>query len=709
MVAEKAALLWDRFAAADPGLMRLACAMRAVLGAAVSLMILAALEQPGTALLVTGFTAMVTSLAISDLHPRNQLVTLGLGAPLFLATLITGAGLAPYPAAAGSVFLLLIFLAVNARRCGARGQGLGIFGFMGFFLSQFIGTRAVHLTQMGTAVLVAFGVVVAACYCLGFMTGSRVISRLRRAFSACLRDVMQDTAALLLTAERDASAGVPPLERRLDRLHVVVLLIENVIRERAVEEATDGQVLRHIVRVQVAVQRLTVLAVRVALAPPDTGDFVEPAARQQLAAQIRAIGHQLTPGTGTALRQRQPEREGAPTSLSAASTPLRDCLEAADELAAVVRFLDPRVSHSAVTEAARHETATSPTRSFSVSRYRAMTPADRKRGTSRQALQVTTAAALSIPGGHLLSPDHWYWAVMATWVVFVNAESTGEVLLQSMRRLAGTVLGAVFGCGLAALVEPCEPLLMVLLLMFMFGMFYLPSGAYWAVTFFITGGLSMLLALLQTFSVEVLVLRVQETALGVCCGVLVTAVVLPITVRRASDEELIHFLLVLRRLLHATKRSVTTDTTTSLTRAAHDLDQALQSFRKASLPLTHPLNPRLSRRNRARHLLALLGVGAYHARSLAAVAGHLPLGNDTGYATQVTAAADRAQRKVTHLIHLASRRPSTTSPLARREVTRALVMLSGEPRMRRGRSSPHHRVLLHIDRLDRILIALAQD
>jgi uncharacterized membrane protein YccC len=710
MVARKTALLWDRFAAVDLGLMRLASAMRAVLGAAASLTVLAALEQSHTALLVGGFTAMVTSLAISDLHPRNQLITLGLGAPLFLAALAAGAVLAPYPVTAGIVFLLLIYAAVHARRYGARGQGVGIFGFMAFFLAQFTGARSVQLPQMGAAVLVAFGAVVAVCYCPGFMTASRVLARLQRTFDGRLRDVLRDTAALL-TAGQDADTLSLSLERRLDRLHAAVLLIEDFLGERAVDGATDGRILRHISRAEVAAQRLTVLTVRAARTPPAADDLAELAARQRLAAQIRVLRHQLTPGTATAPRQRQQqqEREDDPAILPAASASLQDCLQGVDELAAAMRLLGPRVSSTTATEAAPHEPATPQTRAFSVRRYREADSEDRKRGTTRQALQVTAASALSILGGHLLSPDHWYWAVMATWVVFINTESTGEVLLQSVRRLAGTVLGTVFGYGLATLAGPYGPLLLVLLLVCMFGMFYTPSDTYWAVTFFITGGLSMLLALLDTFSTDVLVLRVQETALGVSCGVLATVVVLPLTVRRASDEELVHFLLVLRRLLYATTRSLSTDTTTSLIRAAHDLDQALESFRKACLPLTHPLNPQRGRRDRARHLLGLLEAGAYHARSLAAVAGRLPQGDDAEYATRVTAAADRAQERVTHLIRLASRRPGTASHSARPKVTRALSLLSGERRMRRGRPSPQQqRLLLHIDRLDMTLIALTQ-
>ncbi|MEV0237673.1 FUSC family protein [Nonomuraea sp. NPDC050786] len=639
MVARKAAWLWERLAAVDPGLMRLASATRAVLGAAAALAALAALGQPGTALLAGGFTAMVTSLAVSDLHPRDQLGTLGLGAPLSLAVLAAGAVLRPYPVVAGIVFLLLIHLAVRARRYGARGQGLGVFAFMAFFLAQFTGAEAADLPRLGAAVLVAFCAVVAVGYGPGLMTSSRVLARLRRTFDARLRDVLRDTATVL-TAARDADA----LSLSLDRLHAAVLLIEDFLRERPVDGATDGLILRRLARAEVAAQRLAVLVVRAARTPP------------------------------------------------AGSAPLRDCLQAIDELAAVVRLPGPRAGTAG------------PAPALSVRRYRE----ERERRTARQALQVTAASALSLLGGHLVSPDHWYWAVLTTWVVFVNTKSTGEVLLQSVRRLAGTVLGVVFGYGLATLAGPYGPLLLVLLLACMFGMFYTPPGAYWAVTFFITGMLSMLLALLDTFSAGVLVLRVQETALGVACGVLATAVVLPVTARRASDAELLHLLLVLRRLVYATTRSLSTGTTTSLIRATHDLDRALESFRKACLPLTHPFNPRRGRRDRARHLLELLEACAYHARSLAAVAERLPTGDDAEYAARVAAAAGRAQESVTRLIRLASRRPGAVSSSARPRVTGALSLLSGERRMRRGLTSPRHRLLLHLDRLDTTLTAVTR-
>lgn len=73
-----------------------------------------------------------------------------------------------------------------------------------------------------------------------------------------------------------------------------------------------------------------------------------------------------------------------------------------------------------------------------------------------------------------------------------------------------------------------------------------------------------------------LLLRVQETARGVTCGTLAAALVLPMTVRRASDEELVGFLRVLDRLLRAVASGSTdAETPANRVRAAHDLDQAL--------------------------------------------------------------------------------------------------------------------------------------
>ncbi|MFF9454985.1 FUSC family protein [Streptomyces flaveolus] len=683
--------------------MRLTSAMRAVLGTAATLAVLTALRAPETALVVGGFTAMTTSLAISDLHPRNQLITLGLGVPLSLAFLAAGAALTPYPTAAKLVFLVVIYLAVQARRFGPRGLGLGIFGFMAFLLSQFTQARADQLPQFGASVLVAFGAVTTVWYRVGPITASRALRRLRHSFDVRLHDVLRDTASMIATGQ-DIGTRSRSLQDRLDRLHTSVLLIEDFLDERAADEGTEA-LLPHLSRVEVAAHRLAVLAVRAMRTPAARNDLSERTARQLLAQRIRALRHQPTVGTTCAAERCAEGDEGGPANRPTGSAHVLDCFPAVDELAEALRVLGPR-DRPAGRRTPRRKHA-SP--AFGALPRRDTDTESLKRGATRQAFQVTSASALAIAGGHLLSLHLWYWAVAAAWVVFIKNESTGEVLLQSLRRLAGTVLGVVFGYGLAAMVGGDGPVLLILLLLCMFGMFYTPSHAYWAVTFFITGTLGMLLALMDTFSTHVLLLRVQETALGVFCGILAAVLVLPTTVRRASDEELVGFLRVLDRLLQAVAAGSTgTEIPRSWVRAAHDLDQALESFRKACLPLTHPLNPQRRRRHRARHLLELLEAGAYHARSLAATAERVPAGHVPECAACLTAAADRAHETVTHLIRVAGHGPGAASCTARPTVIRALSLLSEEQRVSRNRPSPEYRLLLHVNRLDVTLAALVR-
>ncbi|MDX3344389.1 FUSC family protein [Streptomyces anthocyanicus] len=679
--------------------------MRAVLGTAATLALLTALRAPETALVVGGFTAMTTSLAISELHPRNQLITLGLGLPLSLACLAVGTALTPYPTAAKLTFLVLICLAVQARRFGPRGLGLGIFGFMAFLLSQFASARADQLPRLGASVLVAFGAVAIVWCCVGPVTGPGALRRLRHAFDVRLHDVLRDAASMVLATGQDVGTRSRSLQDRLDRLHESVLLIENLLAERAAGEDTEA--LRpHLSRVEVAAQRLAVLAVRAMHTPAARNDPAERTARQRLAQRIRALRYQPTVGTTRGAERCAEGYEGDSANWPTGSAFVLDCFPAVDELAEALRVLGPRGRPRARRTPSRKPA--SPT--FGALPRRDTDEEGLKRGATRQAFQVTAASAIAITAGHLLSPHLWYWAVTAVWVVSIKNESTGEVLLQSLRRLAGTVIGVVFGYGLAALVNGDGPALLSLLLLCMFGIFYTPSHAYWAVTFFITGTLSMLLALTDTFSTQVLLLRVQETALGVSCGILAAVLVLPTTVRRAGDDALAGFLRALDHLLRAVASgSPGTETPTSRVHAAaHDLDQALESFRKAILPLTHPFAPQRRRRHRARHLLELLDAGAYHVRSLAATAERLPAGHVPEYAMRLTAAADHAHETVTHLIRVTGDRPGTVSRVARPKVTTTLSLLSEEQRVCRSRLSLEYRLVLHIDRLDSTLTALVR-
>ncbi|NGO10562.1 FUSC family protein [Streptomyces sp. HC44] len=547
MVAAKTASLWDRFAPADPGLLRLAAGLRAVLGLTLALAALAVLDQPSAVLLAGGFTAVVTSLAISDLHPRNQFRTLLAGAPVTLAALTTGGLLASLSLASHLAFLLLIFAAVYARRFGRRGLDLGIFAFMAYFLSQFAGIHPHQLPQLAGALAVSFTTAAVARFCLVPATSYGILTRLRAAFDRRLRDTQQAMSEL----RTDSAGSARRLERRLQRLHTSAQLIQEFLYEAPTAHLRDTTVeLERTAREDAKAQRLGVRAIRASKDP-------------------------------------------AAPSVNAVTKP-----ETVDQTNPVER------DHIML-------------------RPTATQPAGPSRYTTRQACQVTAAAAIAMFVGHVVSPHQWYWAVATAWVVFINAAHTGDILLQSGRRLIGTVAGVPFGYGLAVVAAGHTSLALGFLLACVFGMFYTPPGSYWAVTFFITGSLSMVLALLHTLSPELLSLRIQETALGAGCGILAALLVVPTTVRTVADEHLRELLAILDHLMCCTPPQTEAMRPTP---AARDLDQALEAFRKACRPLVHPLNPRRAELARTRCLLEHVETAAFHARSLATETGYIPAG-----------------------------------------------------------------------------------
>ncbi|MFD3539196.1 FUSC family protein [Streptomyces sp. NPDC058662] len=140
------------FVAPDPGRMRLRNSARAVIGVAAAV---AAAEVCGlslTASITGGLAALLALFTVLDGTVRAQRVTTALlplaGFPV-LALATTLHGVAP---ARDLAFLAVVFAGVYARRWGPRGHALGIFGFMMFFVTQFLHALPAQLPELYAAV-----------------------------------------------------------------------------------------------------------------------------------------------------------------------------------------------------------------------------------------------------------------------------------------------------------------------------------------------------------------------------------------------------------------------------------------------------------------------------------------------------------------------------------------------------------------------------
>ncbi|MGW1165813.1 FUSC family protein [Streptomyces sp. NPDC002550] len=242
------------------------------------------------------------------------------------------------------------------------------------------------------------------------------------------------------------------------------------------------------------------------------------------------------------------------------------------------------------------------------------------RVTTRQAVQATAGAGFALLVGQLVSGQRWYWAVGATWWIFVNTASRGETLVRGFRRVLGTVIGICLGFLVAVPVGGAPVPTAVLLAVAVFGIFYTAAVSYTWMMLCVTLLAELLYGLLGVLSPGLLALRLAETGVGALGAALAVLFLLPVTTHAITDAWIQRAL----RCVHACTAEAAARLAGSATadpapRVA-ELEQLLGRVRLAVAPLVHPLNPMPARKRRARRVLALLDDCAREVRGLVAVA-----------------------------------------------------------------------------------------
>ncbi|MGQ4363198.1 FUSC family protein [Streptomyces sp. SAS_272] len=725
----------DRVAASDPGLLRLAAGLRTVGAIALTLAVLSLLGADVSHLVAGAIASMVATFAVREKQRGRQAVTLALGLPVALASVSLAALLGSRTVAGDFFFLALIFCAVYGRRFGDRGTALGLIGFQVYFMALFVGVGTSSLPGYLGVVAVAFVCSATARFLLVPQTPSGILERLRQAFRARLAQLLDAQLDLLDAGRDDAEKALGQVREGTARLHETAMMIQGRLAEGTPDETVARLVQRRIADAEIAAERLGLLLLTARSAErADTLTLHLPGAplpeatrlpvrdealgtlRRDLRALRLLVRHPVEAGSGTALSQVRNrlldyrEEENLPQ----APPPVQDVFRGIGETARAVLGLrialdGPQDESDDSPETARSREELDAEDAAIDGAEEDETPAAEvtglRRPTTRAAVQVAVGSSLAIIGGELLSAHRWYWAVLTCWIVFINTSSTGEILVKGYRRLLGTVLGVVAGIVLAGLVGQHTWTAFAVVLLCVFAMFYTAPLSYTLMSFFVTAALGVLYTLLHTYSLSVLVLRVEETALGAACGIVAAALVLPVHTDRRTDELLATVLERLSGVTEAAVEQLSGASPADLLEQARDLDQALADLRAATQPLTHPVTPLRSRRDTARYVVALLETCAYHARSLAATAELLP--------THPSIAADprlrRAGARILHNIGAIDARVtderSTAEVLAGPSVAALLSPgVPGTPRY--GRVTD--RVLRHLQRLDEAVVGLAR-
>ena len=273
------------------------------------------------------------------------------------------------------------------------------------------------------------------------------------------------------------------------------------------------------------------------------------------------------------------------------------------------------------------------------------------RPTTRQAIQVAVAASLAIVVGELVSPSRWYWAVIAAFVIFAGTNSWGETLTKGWQRLLGTVLGVPCGVLVATLFAGDKTASLAAIFVCLFCAFYFMTVTYSLMTFWITTMLALLYGLLGEFSFGVLMLRIEETAIGAVIGAAVAILVLPTNTRTAIRNDTRAFLTSLSALIEISAATMFgEDASVSPSEQARELDRTLQQFRLTAKPLLAGVAG-LSGRRSIRRALRIFTACDRYGRTLARSSEQYqdPVGSPA-LADAFTSAAAQARRNIDALV-----------------------------------------------------------
>ncbi|WP_232792335.1 FUSC family protein [Actinacidiphila yeochonensis] len=731
--------LWDRYAASDPGLLRLMAGLRTVGSIGLALVALSLLGSAIPQMVAGAIVAMVSTFAIREKRRGRQAVTLALGLPTALASVSLGAVLNQYVVIGDIFFVLLIFGAAYVRRFGERWTALGLIGFQVYFVSLFVHATPSALPRLWLTLAIAFACSALARFAFVTETPERTLRRLRQAFRARTAQLV-DTQREVLTADaEDLEDVVAHLRKATARLHETALMIQDRLEDGTRDEATANLVQRRVVDAEIAAERLGILLLNTrSTGRTDTLTLHLPGATLSAAAlplsqedeAVARLGREMAAlhllvtrlsenrsGTAVTMLRNRLLAYRDEKNVPQATPAVQDAFRGVGEAARAVLGLRLALEGTGVADAEPDsDDAPETTRSREEFEAEDLALADQDapvaartgldRRTTRAAFQVATGSALAVVGGEFLSSQRWYWAVLTCWVVFLNTTSTAEILVKGYRRLIGTIAGVVAGVLLAGAVGHHTWTAFSLVLVLIFAMFFTAPLSYALMSFFVTAMLGLLYTLLHTYSLAVLVLRIEETALGAACGFIAAVLVLPVHTDEHTDEQLITVLGRLRDVSTAAVDQLSGGPATDLVDMARDLDSALDALRRSTAPLVYPITPLRVRRQTARYLVALLETCAYHARSLAATSELVPHSNSVAADPRLAATGPRLAHNIDALIaHLrgedAGQRVRTGPSIA------SMFEGSGAPPGLRS-GTVTYRVLRHLQRLDESVAALAR-
>ena len=582
----------------DPGLLRLHSTIRTTVTLAVALVILVVLSQltggPVTAAMLGVVVAMQAAMTVNEPERRGQLITTALlpipaGVALTIAALLSSR-----PIVNEVVFVLVIFVAAMMGRFGGRGTALGMVGFISYFFALFLGAQVGELPDLMGAVVV--GAVCALVIRLWVLPDrpERALRYTVWALWIRIAAVIDVSSAILQSGHADENAR-QRLRKRTAQLNETVVMVEDQVAAgpEQIWPGVDGdELILRLFDAELAVERVALACVRAAEidTPPELVEALAELSAASSGPPRENLAHAMALADEVLQRSPAPEVQGLVLAVFGMADAVVDMRALINATATPVPL--PGAADEPETDDADDE-------------------ATGLHPSTRHAIQATVAATLAIVVGELVSPTRWYWAVITAFLVFAGASSRGEILTKGWQRVFGTLLGIPAGVVVAAVVSGHQVAAVLVIFACLFLGFYFQKVSYSVMMFCITTMLALLYGLMGQFSIGVLMLRLEETAVGAVIGVAVAALVLPTKTLATARTDADAFLATLAELVDA---AVTGNgRPTELARRLH---RELHQVRISTKPLVSGIFG-IGGRGSVQRGVRLLGVCDYHGRALA--------------------------------------------------------------------------------------------
>lgn len=621
--------LWDRVVATDPGLTRLRVGISAAVYAASSMAVeygFAHLSgaSPLVPMLLGAIVAMISSMALSSTPSSPARLRMAVGFPFALGIgMLLGslAGTATQYTLVG--FVVMMFVAVYVRRFGPSFFFYGFMSWMGFFFAVFLHAQLSMLPGMILAVVIVTVWVALLSVTVLRANNQKTLRRTVAAFDARARAVIRASAEVI--EHPGSKRSLRRLRSRQARLGEAALMVEGWSAEPgSMPPGWSAPALRRgLLNAQHAADTIA------AAAKAMPAEEVE--LRREAAAVLERLARRDETGADRAAHALAETVEYAADDSEQDGGgwwPARHLAVAALEFADLARSVrspqqdgDADEFEPAVTLAMGALPGTVAVARDVPARGGRWNPLARLDMTTRQAVQAAIAGALALFAGRELSEVRYYWAVIAAFVVFAGTSNRTETFLKGAQRVVGTLVGLVGALALGHLTHGHTYWALAVIVACLALGTYLMRVSYAYMIFFITVMIGQLYSLLNELSTALLLLRLEETAIGALAGGIVALLVAPLSTRDTARTARDRVLNALHDLLDASAQRLggvpAAGPPPDLNVLARALDDQMRQLSLLAKPLTRPMlwgNSPV----RTRHRVSLYAAAVAQARSLAA-------------------------------------------------------------------------------------------